>query len=302
MNYGLYVPNIGSFADADALVEIARRADANGWDGVFVWDMITPVIVGPGQPPDAVDPWIVLAGMAVATERIRLGPLVTPLARRRPQKVARETVTLDRLSGGRVILGVGLGDSAQSEFAAFGDDDDPRVRAARLDEALEVLLGLWSGEPTSHRGEHFVVEETTFRPRAVQSPRIPIWTAGAWPRKRPARRAARFDGMFPIWTSLTPVDYGDQHEYLDRIRMLPEHFRDLSAYIAEQRESSGPFDLVLNAKPGTPAPEAVREYAASGVTWWLEMFLASDGIEAALERASSSPGPVTDDGRTETSR
>jgi len=154
---------------------------------------------------DVADPWITMAGIATATERIRLGPMVTPLARRRPAKVARETATLDRLSGGRLTLGVGLGsDRLGSDFSITGEELDERRRAWMLDESLEILTAAWSGEPVYHRGEHYTVEGMRFLPRPVQRPGVPVWVAGSYGRPRPLRRAARYQGFVPV-TSSTPT-------------------------------------------------------------------------------------------------
>ena len=190
------LPNVREYADPRLLVEIAADAEAAGWDGVFVWDHIARE-EDPSVP--ATDPWIAVAGMAVRTQRVRLGVMVTPLARRRPWKVAREAVALDALSGGRFTLGVGLGGGQQAEFAAFGEEADPRVRAELLDEGLAILDGLWSGEPFSFEGKHHRIGGAQFRPRAVQQPRVPVWVAGRWPNRRPFRRAARWDGVFPVF-------------------------------------------------------------------------------------------------------
>lgn len=196
MQYALGLPNGGAWGDARTLAELARLAEESGWDGVFLEDYI----VWQSQPDvPTYDPWIALAAMAMRTERIRLGTHVTALARRRPWKVAREAVTLDHLSNGRIILGVGLGDTGESvgsdiSFTHFGEVAEARQRARMLDEALEVISGLWSGEPFSYEGQYYQVKEVTFAPRPVQTPRIPIWVGGGWPLKGPTQRAARWDG------------------------------------------------------------------------------------------------------------
>jgi alkanesulfonate monooxygenase SsuD/methylene tetrahydromethanopterin reductase-like flavin-dependent oxidoreductase (luciferase family) len=275
MRFGLFVPNVGDFADPHVLLDLGRQAEAAGWDGIFLWDMLTPALA-PQGPPHAADPWIVLAGIAMLTERIRLGPLITPLARRRPERLARETVTLDLVSDGRLILGAGLGDKPEAEFQQFGHDPDPRTRAEQLDEGLAVLTQFWSGEPVHFAGRHLTIDSEPFLPRPVQEPRIPIWTAGHWPRKRPVRRAARWDGMFPL---------GD-----DVLR--PTEYREISASIAEHRSIDAPRpDLVHGARSEGASLDAqtVAEFEDAGVTWWLEMYWPGDGAEAALARASRSP-------------
>jgi alkanesulfonate monooxygenase SsuD/methylene tetrahydromethanopterin reductase-like flavin-dependent oxidoreductase (luciferase family) len=175
---GIFVAPFGELADVRALATLAARAEDRGWDGFFLWDHVR---YSPPTLPVA-DPWIALTAVALATERVRIGPLVTPVSRRRPQKLARETATLDRLSGGRLVLGVGLGSDNHGEFEDFGEVSEPRERARLLDEGLDLLVRYW--------------EE--FEPRPVQRPRIPVWAAARWPNRRPVRRAARWDGLFPI--------------------------------------------------------------------------------------------------------
>ena len=192
MRYGISVPNFGIPAH---LVELGHATEHAGWDGFFLWDHM---LVDADDPFPINDPWVVLGAIAQTTERVRLGTLVTPVARRRPWKLARETVTLDHLSGGRAVLGVGLGEPGDAEFGAFGEPTDDRFRAERLDEGLEVLFGLWSGERFSFKGEHLTVDGATFLPRPVQSPRIPVWVAVVWPNRGPLRHAARCDGVAPI--------------------------------------------------------------------------------------------------------
>jgi alkanesulfonate monooxygenase SsuD/methylene tetrahydromethanopterin reductase-like flavin-dependent oxidoreductase (luciferase family) len=160
----------------------------------LVWDH---VIYDPSFHPIA-DVWVALAAVAMRTRRMTIGTMVTPLARRRPWKVARETVSLDRLSGGRFVLGVGLGDPAKWDYGFFGEETDARVRAAQLDESLTILAGLWTGEPFRFEGRHYSLAEVTFRPTSAQRPRIPVWVGGQWPNKPPLRRAARWDGLAPI--------------------------------------------------------------------------------------------------------
>src|SRR5438105_3220870 len=168
MRYGVSVPNFGSFADVRKTAELARDAERAGWDGFFLWDHISAAASFDDKTPIA-DPWIMLAAIALATERIRIGTMITPLPRRRPWKVARETVTLDHLSGGRLVLGVGLGFPPE-EYSLFGEDADDRVRGRKLDEALDVLTGLWSAKRFRFEGEHYTVRETTFSPAPRQSP------------------------------------------------------------------------------------------------------------------------------------
>ena len=250
------LPNVGDYGDPRLLVELAQTAEDAGWDGVFVWDHVA--YRERGWP--VADPYVTVAAIAAVTERVRLGVLVSALARRRPWKFARETASLDVLSGGRLVVGVGLGSQGREEFAAFGEDPDLGVRAARLDEGLEVLLGLWSGEPYAFQGRHYSVEETVFVPRPCQRPRPPIWVAGRWPARRPFRRAARFDGVFPTFEGLGPSD-----------SPTPEQLRAVVTYTVSHRDrEAGPFDVALEASSDGPDPELVGAYADAGLTWWIE--------------------------------
>jgi alkanesulfonate monooxygenase SsuD/methylene tetrahydromethanopterin reductase-like flavin-dependent oxidoreductase (luciferase family) len=210
-----------------------------------------------GEPvADVADPWITLAAMATSTERIRLGPMVTPLARRRPAKVARETATLDRLSGGRLTLGVGLGsDRFGSDFSITGEELDERRRARMLDESLTILMAAWSGEPVRHRGEHYSIAGMRFLPQPVQRPGVPVWVAGSYGRTRPLRRAARYQGFVPV-----DLKHPDQ---------LAVMVADLAALRREVGTAAAkPYDIAAALPIGTdPEP-----YRAAGATWWLAEF------------------------------
>ena len=261
MQFGIDIPLFGPFADIHTVVALARDAEAAGWDGFFIWD---DVATGGGQP--LADPWIALTAVAVNTRRLRIGPMVTPLARRRPWKVARETVTLDHLSGGRLILGVGLGDD-RAQFDNLGEPTSLKTRGAMLDEALAVLAGLWSGERFSFEGAHFHVKDAHFQPTPLQQPRIPVWVAGRWPNKAPFRRAARWDGVFPIGRDLSLSEM-----------LSPAQMRDVLAHTLAGREHAAPFDVAHagitpgkdRAQDAAQEAETVAQYAEAGVTWWLE--------------------------------
>jgi alkanesulfonate monooxygenase SsuD/methylene tetrahydromethanopterin reductase-like flavin-dependent oxidoreductase (luciferase family) len=278
MRYGLELPIGGVFADARFLAELAALAEAAGWDGVFLEDYIVHHL-----EPDAptVDPWVALTAMALATSRVRLGTTVTPLTRRRPWKLARETATLDRLSGGRLILGVGLGDVAEAGFRKVGEALDPRVRGERLDEALAILVGLWSGEPFAFAGRHYQLEEVTFRPVPLQRPRIPIWVGGNWPHRSVLRRAARWDGFVG----------GKEHGPGESWCLTPDEVRDLGAEIARERVSQEPYEIALGgAVRGAITGDLdgdrawIGRLAAAGATWWMEYVWQGgpDEIRAAI--------------------
>ena len=255
MRFGICVPAFADFSDPRSLAELAHDAEVAGWDGFFIWDAM---FFDPTFHPMA-DPWVALAAVALSTQQIRIGTMVTPIARRRPWKLARETVSVDRLSNGRLILGVGLGDPVQWDFGFFDEATDPRIRARRLDEGLDILTGLWTGQPFHYQGDQYNVKEVIFRPTPVQSPRIPIWVGGWWPNKPPLRRAARWDGV-------CPVKGGGS--------ITPDEWRELLAYVQANRTSTTPFDAVHSgATPGdnpTQAAEMVESYANVGVTWWIE--------------------------------
>ena len=261
MRYAVNVPNFEDYGDVRTVAALAADAEAAGWDGFFVWDHLAFVKAWRLR---IADPWILLTGVALATERLRLGPMVTPVARRRPWKLARETVTLDRLSGGRLVLGVGLGEPPEDEYGSFGEPTDPVVRAAMLDEGLEVLTRLWSGETVSFEGRHYRVDEVAFQPTPVQRPRIPIWVAGAWPRRGPLRRAARFDGSCPL-----KVGADGELTVLE-----PDDVRQLRAVVDGHRQDpAAPFDLLLGGMtPEDPAAALamLEPLAEAGMTWWQE--------------------------------
>jgi alkanesulfonate monooxygenase SsuD/methylene tetrahydromethanopterin reductase-like flavin-dependent oxidoreductase (luciferase family) len=252
------VPTVSTFGDPRLLVELAVAAEEAGWDGFFLWDHL--LWRDPGEP--VADPTVVISAVAARTERIRFGIMVNLLARRRPAKVARETVTLDVLSGGRLIVGAGLG-SLPAEFTAFGENGDPRVRAARLDESLNLLDALWAGQPVTFRGEYLTATGVTMLPRPVQRPRIPIWCGGRWPNPRPFRRAARWDGVMP-----THAGYGLGET------MPPDELRAVIRYTREHRAADGPFDVALEGlTDGSRADRGgrlVAAYVRAGLTWWIE--------------------------------
>jgi alkanesulfonate monooxygenase SsuD/methylene tetrahydromethanopterin reductase-like flavin-dependent oxidoreductase (luciferase family) len=239
MKFALNLPNAGA---AGRLVDIAVSAEANGWDGVFLWDHIH---LFREMRLDLHDPWVLLGAIAARTSRIRIGTMVTPLPRRRPQKYAKEVVTLDHLSGGRVTCGVGLGFPPEDEFTAFGEPAGDRARADVLDEALELVTALWTASPVDHVGSHFEVH-AELHPGPVQTPRPPIWVAALWPNPRPLRRAARYEGVFPIGSDGGPIG-------LDELRRVAEAVPP-------------GIDVVGSWMPGG----FVADYADAGVTWLVD--------------------------------
>ena len=246
---GIFVAPFDELAAPLLVADLAGEAERRGWDGLFVWDHVAY-----RAPTSAVaDPWVTLSACATVTERLRLGPLVTPLSRRRVQKLARETVTLDHLSRGRLVLGVGLGSDRNGELGPFGEVVDPRERARLLDSGLERLAGLWGGE---------------FEPRPVQRPRIPVWVACRWPNRRPLRRAARWDGLFPI-------DLPG-----------PEALAELAREVAGQRpDRDAAFDIVVD----NPAGEDPEPWERAGATWCLTGFGQQPGEAEVREAIAAGP-------------
>lgn len=268
MRFAVNIPNFGDFADPRVVADLARLAEQAGWDGLFVWDH---VVHHKDLRREIADPWVLLTAAALATSRIRLGTMITPLARRRVSKLAREVTTLDRLTGGRMILGVGLGAPYEDEYGTFGETTDPVQLAAKLDEGLFALNELWSGEPVTFHGEHVVVDDVAFAPVPVQRPRVPIWVGGNWPAKRPMRRAARWDGAVPIRNDPRQPDAA--------------FVREVNAFLTEQRAENGktaePFDLsVCGSTTPEDAADRTGPIAEAGATWWQECRWNAD-----LERA-----------------
>ena len=285
MRYSVNVPNFGEFASPEAFAEVARRVEAAGWDALLVWDHV----VGEKRERwEIADPWVLLTAAALATRRIRLGTAITAVARRRPTKLARELTTLDRLTGGRMILGAGLGEPVDDEYGALGDTTDRRVLARRLDEGLEALNLLWSGEPVTYHGEHVTIDDIAFAPTPVQRPRVPIWVGGMWPNKPPMRRAARWDGAIPGTSGVAEGKPPSVEEASELVRFLR---RQLLAYGREAE----PFDIVLGgASPAgrAAARDMVGPLADVGATWWDERLPWGDEMsrtEPVLRRVDAGP-------------
>lgn len=271
MRSGLFLPLFDALADPVAVARLAAEAEEGGWDGVFVWDHLCwkePVI-------DVADPWITLSAMAMATQTIRLGPMITPLARRRPAKVAKETATLDRLAAGRLTLGVGLGsDSFGEEFSRTGEELDGRRRAQMLDESLDILDLAWSGEQVTYNGEFYSISGMRFGPRPVQRPGVPVWVAASYGKSRPVRRGVRYEGLFPI-----------NIEHPDQLAEMATEATILRRQEGKDRVSL--FDVVAPLAPEIdPAP-----YASAGATWWLVEF-PSQGSLLDQVRGVIRNGPV----------
>jgi alkanesulfonate monooxygenase SsuD/methylene tetrahydromethanopterin reductase-like flavin-dependent oxidoreductase (luciferase family) len=270
LQYGLYLPPFGPFSDPVAVVDLAVRAEAAGWDGVFLWDHL----VHDDLP--VVDPWTTLAAIAQATSRIRIGPMVTPLARRRPWLVARQAATVQRLSGGRLILGTGLGSDESGDFSRFGEPSDLRTRATLYDEGLDILDAVWSGRRYRHSGSHYQVDLEPGAPIPVP---IPVWVAAGTDRPAVRRRALGRDGIFPNPDdrTLTATD-------------VSSLLRDLRAdgLTGERR-----FEVVVagNASPawGEPMDVDLPGLAAAGMTWWMESLIHFDPLDLSLTVVDAGP-------------
>ena len=277
MKYGFVLPS----GDARTAADMARAAEEAGWDAFFVW-----------EPVWGVDAWVCLTAAAMVTERIRLGTMITPVSRMRPWKLASETATLDNLSGGRVILSVGLG-ATDTGFVQFGEVTDRKTRAELLDEGLEIMTGLWRGQPFAYDGKHYHVKPTEFMPPPppVQQPRIPIWVVGAWNRPKSMARVLRYDGILP--NVLTPE--GDHRP------VTAGDVREIAAYVRANRTEATPFDIVAEGEtPGDDPGRAagiVREWADAGATWWIEAHWPglqdADGPARVWERLLQGP-PMAD--------
>jgi alkanesulfonate monooxygenase SsuD/methylene tetrahydromethanopterin reductase-like flavin-dependent oxidoreductase (luciferase family) len=248
--HAIYVAPFEDLSEPALVAELAVRAERKGWDGFFVWDHVAYA-----EPVEALaDPWVTLAAVAAHTERVVIGPLVTPLPRRRPHQLARETVTLDRLSKGRLVLGVGLGSGRTGEFDPdrFGEEGDPKARGTLLDDGLARLEAYWDGG---------------FEPRPVQRPRIPIWVAVTWPNRKPLRRAARYQGLFPVELP------------------GPDALAEMAAETQRLRTGDGPFDLVVTNPADTdPAP-----WIEAGATWCLTGFGSQPNRRAVEEAIDAGP-------------
>lgn len=264
LKFGFVMPS----GDAGDAAELAFRAEQAGWDGFFVW-----------EPVWGVDAWVCLTAAAMRTQRIRLGTMLTPVSRMRPWKLASETATLDNLSGGRVILSVGLG-AIDTGFAEFGEVTDRRLRAELLDEGLDILTGLWKGQPFTYDGKHYQVRPTQFYPPPppVQQPRIPIWVVGAWPREKSMRRVLRYDGLLPMKL--------DRQGGVGQVK--PADLKEMLAYIAERRTLDTPFDAVIEGTtPGddrAKAQEIVQPWVEAGATWWIEALWDAGGGAQARQK------------------
>ncbi len=277
MKYGLDIPISGEYADPRKLADLAAEAEGAGWDGFFVQDTLSS-----GNPPGTPvgDPWIALAAIAMQTQHVKIGAFLTPLPRRRPWQVARETVALDLLSNGRLIFGAALGFQAP-DFTPFGEEYDLKIRAEKLDESLEVLKGLWSGKAFSFHGTHYQVDDVVMVPKPLQTPRIPVWLAGGWPKRKPFRRAAQWDGIY-VMTFNQETNQP----------ITPQEVRAIIDYLNTYREETTPFDVAVNGVTfGSTRQDAeiVEPFLEAGATWWIEYEASRETFDEYRERIRRGP-------------
>jgi alkanesulfonate monooxygenase SsuD/methylene tetrahydromethanopterin reductase-like flavin-dependent oxidoreductase (luciferase family) len=251
MKFGFVFPG-GTPQEA---IEFAKEAETYGWDGFFVW-----------EPVYGIDPWVTLGGIAAQTQRIKIGTLLTPPSRRRPWKLASEALTVDLLSGGRMILSVGMG-AVDTGFESMGEITDRKNRAELLDESIDILTGLWGGQPFIYEGKHYQLDEFTFvhqPPAPVQQPRIPIWVVGAWGWPRSMQRVLKCDGILPTIIN-------KNRAFID---LTPDHIRQIKAFVDDNRQLDSPFDIIVeNTSPGddhSTAVAKVQSWVDAGATWWIE--------------------------------
>ena len=266
MRYGCVINGAKSF---NAFLDLACETEAAGWDGFFLPDGLAIKNI------ELFDPWVMMGAIAARTTRIRFGAMITPVSRRRPWKVAKECVTVDHLSNGRLIFAAGLGACPDDEgFTKVGEVVDIKVRAQRLDEGLEIIAGLWKGKAYSFSGEHFKVDKMSMIPRPLQKPRIPIWVVGVWEKPKSLRRALAWDGLIP-------------QRFRDHRPFSPDDIRKIAEYAAENRPGSkGPIEIVTGGSTGAKrskrASEIVKPFTKAGATWWVE-------FEPTLERIRQGP-------------
>jgi len=275
MHFGVFLPPFAEFAEPNRVVALSQQVEESSWDGLFLWDHM---LAAPGMP--VADPWVIMAAVATVTQRIRLGALVTPLPRRRPWVLSRQLATLDQLSDGRLIGGIGLGDDGWSEFSSFGEAADPIIRGQMLDEALELIQRFLSGEAVSFHGRHYVVDSPPLLPRPRQDP-LPIWGAVRWPNRKPLARIAKLDGCFPIFATsggLPPPAPAD-------VAALHAQLVDLGA----RSDIDIAVRCALSLEDPCAVPETVAALEHAGVTWILEGFPPGAAPERVASVVSNGP-------------
>lgn len=273
LRYGLIIPDFGRGFHPRALVDLAGEAEDYGWDGFFLWDHM----VEWNRRTPVYDAFTCLASIATNTKRIRIGTAVTPIPLLKPWIVARQTITLDQLSNGRLILGVGLGTKESCDYERFGEPGDNKVLAEKVDESLDIIMGLWSGKPFRYTGKHYLLKDPVFLPRMIQKPRIPIWVAGYWPHKIPFRRAAKWDGVIPLRFPGNLLE--------------PNELRTLVEYIKSLRGNADDFAVaIIGSTQNSRDVEKVERFASAGMTWWFEnLYAKRDSLNSVRKRIRLGP-------------
>ena len=283
MKQAIYVPNFGDWGNADRLIELTRIAEDAGFDGLFLWDHIN--ITG-ADGLDTIDPTVALTLIASESSHLKFGPIITPLARRRPWKLARELISLDQLSGGRLVFGAGLGEPEDLEFAAFGEESSGKVRAKKLDEGLEVLDSLAKGLLTNYSGQYYHLTNVHFRPRPVQTPRFPVWIAATLPYKSGVKRSLQWDGLFPVVMPKTdPLVWANWFPSLEDFRTAVE---EVENSLSEDRG----FDFVASGNLGDRSTKghSLDDYKNAGATWWFHWVDESpDTFRETIQKVSAGP-------------
>jgi len=268
VKYGVTLP----YGDARITANLAQQAEKAGWDGVFVGDAVW-----------CVDPFIQLTAAAMSTNKIRLGTMVLAMPLRRPNHVASESMAIDRLSGGRLILGMATG-ATWMGWQGFPDEViDTRARAEMLDEAIDIITRLHQSEQFDFDGKHYhiklsQVDTVHYPPKTIQQPRVPMWIPGAWPRMKSMRRVLKCDGLLPMKMNIdgraedvTPVD-----------------LREMKAYIDANRKLTTPFDYTIEGQTNNLGPAQARDkimpWIEAGITWWIEgtWNLSREEVEARI--------------------
>ena len=254
LKFGIASP----YGSARMAARLAQQAEESGWDGFFLGDAIW-----------CEDPMIALAAAAMITRRIRLGTMVIPVPLRRPWKIASESVALDHLSEGRLILGLGAG-AVWMGWQAFPDEvTDKKARAEMLDETIDILTLLYQRKQFDYDGKHYhlkltLMDEMHYPTKPVQQPRIPLWVPGIWPFKKSMQRILKCDGIFPEVKG-PPGQWGE---------LTPQHVREIKAYVDANRTLTTSFDIVAQGKTvgldEAQINDKLQPWAEAGATWWIE--------------------------------